>query len=209
MIHRQQKFRDSHRGIVLVSSLLLLLVVTIMALAMYRSFGIQERIAGNTREKQRALQAAIGTEQFAENWLENSSNASAAVNAGIPSVADTQCANNVFVDANLGTGQTAGQICLNTMASLNILPTFLPWTSAVRYTPTNMNLTAATATTAMPDVYAGRPGFYITDLGPPAGGGQGELYKVDAYGYGTSANTIAVVESTVSITCIVCNPGAL
>ncbi len=32
---------------------LLLVVVTIIALSMFRSFGIQEKIAGNMREKQR------------------------------------------------------------------------------------------------------------------------------------------------------------
>ena len=55
----------------LVSSLLLLLVVTIVALSMFRSFGIQEKIAGNMREKQRALQAAVTAQQFAEVWLAN------------------------------------------------------------------------------------------------------------------------------------------
>ena len=34
------------RGFVMVSSLLLLLVVTIIAVGMFRSFGIQEKIAG-------------------------------------------------------------------------------------------------------------------------------------------------------------------
>ena len=65
-IHRAQ------RGMVLVSSLLLLIVVTIIALSMFRSFGMQEKIAGNMREKQRALSAAVSAQQFAENWLMNS-----------------------------------------------------------------------------------------------------------------------------------------
>ena len=56
---------------VLVSSLLLLIVVTIIALSMFRSFGIQEKIAGNMREKQRALQAAVSAEVYAEVWLQS------------------------------------------------------------------------------------------------------------------------------------------
>ena len=67
--------RRLQRGVVLVTSLLLLVVVTIIALSMFRSFGIQEKIAGNMREKQRALQAAISAEQNAENWLSNNGNA--------------------------------------------------------------------------------------------------------------------------------------
>jgi len=38
-------------GVALISSLLLLLIITILALSMFRSFGTQERIAGNLREK--------------------------------------------------------------------------------------------------------------------------------------------------------------
>jgi Tfp pilus assembly protein PilX len=43
----------------------------------------------------------------------------------------------------------------------------------------------------------------------PLASANGEVYKVDAYSFGTSANTAAVVESTFAITCIVCNPGGL
>ena len=42
------------RGMVLVTSLLLLVVVTLLAVSMFRSFGLDEKIAGNLREKQRA-----------------------------------------------------------------------------------------------------------------------------------------------------------
>jgi len=57
------------RGMVLVTALLMLIVVTILALAMFRSFGLDEKIAGNLREKQRALSAAETAEQYAEYWL--------------------------------------------------------------------------------------------------------------------------------------------
>ena len=44
--------RDSReRGMALISAILLLLVLTILSVGMFRSFGLQERIAGNTREK--------------------------------------------------------------------------------------------------------------------------------------------------------------
>ena len=43
----------SERGIALVSSMLLLLIITILALSMFRSLGTQEKIAGNVREKDR------------------------------------------------------------------------------------------------------------------------------------------------------------
>jgi type IV pilus assembly protein PilX len=192
-------------GFVLVSSLLLLLIVTIMALSIFRSFGVQEKIAGNTRDKQRALQAAMSTQQFAETWLVNTSNAPAAVNAGLPPTADITCSS--LVDANTG----GGQLCINSLLSANTTLTSVatvPWSVGVQYTPPNMNYTGSTGNTSSNDVYYARPEFYITDLGPLATN-NGEAYKVDAYSYGTSPTTAAVVESTFAIICIVCNVGAL
>jgi type IV pilus assembly protein PilX len=195
--------RSDQRGIVLVSSLLLLLVVTIMALSMFRSFGIQEKIAGNVREKQRAIQAAVSTEQYAEWWLSNKSNAPVAVSAYSAASADVSCI--AVVDANMG----AGQICNNTLASNGISPTRVPWAIGVAYTPSGMGTLAAPCTTGClsSDAYFDRPRFYIADVG--SYGRSGELYQVDAYSYGLSASTISVVESTVAVSCLVCNPGAL
>jgi len=68
---RHLNTRTRQRGLVLVSSLLLLLVVTMLALAMFRSMGLAEKISGNVREKQRALHAAVVAEQYAEWWLSN------------------------------------------------------------------------------------------------------------------------------------------
>ena len=65
-------------GMVLVTALLMLIVVTIIALAMFRSFGVDEKIAGNLREKQRAVSAAETAEQYAEYWLANGGNANGA-----------------------------------------------------------------------------------------------------------------------------------
>jgi len=188
---------------VLISSLLLLLVVTIMALSTFRSFGMQERIAGNVREKQRALQVADSTQQYAEWWLANLSNAPWAVNnQNAPSV-DVVCT-NVLLDANLG----AGQICNNPLAQLTGVNA-ASWPTAgtnvgVMYTPPGVNVTAP----AQPNYYPNRPRFYIADLGPLPNG-FGEVYQVDAYGYGLTSNAIAVVESTVAITVQVKNPGGL
>jgi type IV pilus assembly protein PilX len=94
--------RVAQRGIALISALLLLLVVTIMALAMFRSYGVQEMISGNVREKQRALQAAETAQAFAEFWLSQPGNIAAG---------DIVC--NSKVNANLN----QGQICSNILAT--------------------------------------------------------------------------------------------
>ena len=195
--------RSNQLGVVLITSLLLLLVVTIMAVSMFRSFGIQEKIAGNVREKQRATQAAASTLQYAEWWLGSQSNAP---------VADVACVG--LVSANAG----QGQICNNTLASNGISAASVPWTVpgaggapiGVSYLPTGMGANGALCTgnnCLSADVYYDVPRFYIADMG--SYGRSGELYQVDAYSYGLSADTIAVVESTVAVSCLVCNPGAL
>ena len=43
--------------------------LTMLAVSMFRSYGVEERIAGNTRDKQRARSAAISAQQFAETFL--------------------------------------------------------------------------------------------------------------------------------------------
>jgi len=163
---------------------LLLLVVTIVALSMFRSFGIQEKIAGNMREKQRALQAAVTAQQFAEVWLSG--------NAG--STPSGPCSS--LMNGNSG----QGQICSNQLPI--VLPSFttsLPWQIGVTYTPPGM-LTPSTTTTAnsiLNPLYFSAPTFYISDLGASKDGNTpGEVYQIDAVGYGGNSNTVAVVEST-------------
>ncbi len=172
------------RGVVLMTSLLLLVVVTILALAMFRSFGLQERIAGNTRERQRALHAAEGAQTYAEWWLSNNATSPAAV-----------C--NTLLSANL----SQGQICSNKLSDTVASVVNVPWTSGgapvgVTYNPGNaMNVTTPPAQ----DTYYDVPRFYIGDLGVSADG-RGEIYQVTAAGYGATANTVAVVESTLIVT---------
>jgi type IV pilus assembly protein PilX len=163
------------RGMALVSGMLLLVVLTILALSMFRSFGTQQKIAGNVREKQRATSAAISAQQFAEFWL--SSNTP-------PPAGDC---------SGMGLSSVA-VVCANS-------PNFssVPWTlgtTPVGVTFTNFNSMASVSTT-MPTqgTYFSTPMFYVTDLGQSAGG-PGEVYQIDATGWGGTPDTIAVVEST-------------
>ncbi|MFZ1099744.1 MAG: PilX N-terminal domain-containing pilus assembly protein [Steroidobacteraceae bacterium] len=193
---RHRRGPHAARGIALVTSLLLLLIITLLALSMFRSFGIQGRIAGNTREKQRALLAAEAAQQYAEFWL----------SAGLGSTtSDTVCSTtaNNLLNANLG----QGQICSNALASV----TTVPWSVGgqqvgVQYNP-GLALTIEAAGAAVGS-YAQIPVFYIADLGTSATDTGSEVYQIDAVGYGGNANTVAVVESTYEVgsgvTCKTC-----
>jgi type IV pilus assembly protein PilX len=191
MILHSHRARFAQRGVVLVASLLLLIVVTIIALSMFRSFGIQEKIAGNMREKQRALLAAESAQVYAEWWLSTNGTAISA-----------NC--TTMLNANIG----QGQICANqiTDPALAIDVTSPPYRIGgqpvgVWYLP---NLTMAisgttsfSAANVLNPTYYDKPAFYISDMGKSADATYpGEVYQVDAYGYGGSINTVAVVEST-------------
>lgn len=183
----------TERGFVMVSSLLLLLVVTIIAISMFRSFGIEERIAGNMREKHRALQAAESAQQYAEWWLTSGDNANQTFNC------------NVLQNANLN----QGQVCLNTLQTSVADVTAVPWQIGgvdvgVDYTPPTMNVAAVSAF----GTYIQQPRFYISLLGASATG-QGNVYQINAVGYGGTANAVAVVESTYLVAAGVKDLGAL
>ena len=118
MITLRQRARA--RGMILVTALLMLVVVTILALAMFRSFGLDEKIAGNLREKQRALSAAETAEQYAEYWLTGGGGS----------------ANAPLINCTTPAPASAPTICTNPIASA----TQLPWLAGgnlvgVPYTP--------------------------------------------------------------------------
>ena len=76
--------RAPQRGMALIASLLLLVVITILGIAMFRSFGLQEIVAGNTREKTKALQASESAEQYAEWWLTENGAVNATADSPVP-----------------------------------------------------------------------------------------------------------------------------
>jgi type IV pilus assembly protein PilX len=174
----------AQRGLVLVTSLLLLVVVTILAIAMFRSFGLDERIAGNVREKQRALNAAETAEQFAETWLSQGNGSSA-------------IACTVFVSS------TVGQVCTNTLQAQGINPVTLPWPQGVNYlptTPTTMVTTGVGNSIGGQGTYYTNPAFYIGFLNTAiVNGVSTTIYQIDAVGYGGSGNAAAVVEATYQV----------
>jgi len=69
----------------------------------------------------------------------------------------------------------------------------------VTFIPPGMSIgsTTTTANTLLNPSYASAPTFYISDLGASDDGSTpGEVYQIDAAGYGGNSNTVAVVEST-------------
>lgn len=186
--------RSRQGGLVLISSLLLLLIITIIAVSMFRSFGVQEKIAGNFREKERATHAAEEAQEYAEWWLTSS------YDTGVTAVC------NSVIDAN--TQVSSVQVCSNA------LPKYVagsvatvPWKIngvevGVTYTPPGMIVSA----TPSAGTYAQPPSFYISYLGVCKDNLQASCYQIDAVGYGGTDQAVSVVESTYEVSSGVRSP---
>jgi type IV pilus assembly protein PilX len=172
---------STDRGFVMITGLLFLIVITLLSLAMFRSFGLQERIAGNTRDKQRAFEAAQNALQYGEWWLAQGSAAGTLAGTG------TACTG--VVDGNT---VSAMRVCSDPVATTASLP-------AVRTDYRPPGITIGSGGTTGDDVnYATKPALYISYLGM-APVGQAVLYQVTGFGFGGNPDTMSVVQSTYQI----------
>lgn len=172
--------RPGQSGIALVTCMLILVMLTLLAIAMFRGYGLQQKIAGNTREKERAFQAAESALQYGEYWL---------------------------LQGTAGTGSTCtGAIAIRSDADMRVCTNPLQnpadpdnWAAASYYNPPAMKVNAgggiATDGNGNLDInYAKTPALYISYLGM-APDGERRLYLVTGAGYGGSSGTTSVVQS--------------
>lgn len=170
--------RDS-KGFILVIGMLFLVVLTLLSITMFRSFGSLERSSANTRDKQRAFQVAEAALKYGEWWL---TQANRGQGAGV------SCSD--FVDANTVTNM---RVCPTALAE----PDKVPWPGGMYYIPPGLAFAAGGGTTAGGDInYSARPALHIAYLGM---NGASQLYQVTAVGYGGSSTTISVVQSVLEL----------
>jgi type IV pilus assembly protein PilX len=174
--------RRRQAGYVLITTLMVLVMLTLLALAMYRGFGVQEKMAGATRDKERAFQVAQNTLAYGEWLLLN----------GTPATG-VACSGSSVV-SSLATMR----VC-NTALSNPIDPD--NWSAAQTYTPPSITVAAGGGTystsTGLEINYAKTPKLYMSYLGLSPDGKQ-YLYAVTAAAYGGAGSTVAVVKSVYS-----------
>lgn len=185
-------------GMVLITTLLLLVIVTLLALSMFRGMGLETRIAGNTLEKQRALQAATSAQQYAEQWLVTNVTPFSAVD----------CSSNPAITT------TTPTVCSNILSTSVSSVSSVPWTIGATqvgypYNPTNGSGQPdfQLSSTGGVDTFQAAPVFYISQLGQDATYSNGIDYRIDAWSYAGAQSTVAVVESTYRIRFISKAPG--
>jgi type IV pilus assembly protein PilX len=162
----------------LISALLLLLVTTALGIAMFRSFGLLEHIAGNTREKQRALHAAESARTYAEWWLSG--------NQGLNATTGKVCGGGIV---------NVPMICSNAITN----STTYPWAAAVSYTPPGL----PTGNLGAVGNYAAAPMLYISYLSNVyktfPSGTQTYYYQIDAAGSAGTTSSAVVTESVYAV----------
>ena len=177
-------------GFILIVGLFFMVILTLLSIAMFRSFGLQERIAGNTRDKQRSFEAAQSALQYGEWWLGQGNGGTGINCTGV-------------VNGNV---LTSMRVCSNPLT----IPTNLPWLIRTDYQPPQMTVAAGGGLAALGgDInYQAMPGLYVSYLGITPNG-LAQLYQVTAFGYGGNANTAAIVQSTYQIKSAVKDLGGL
>jgi type IV pilus assembly protein PilX len=192
MHHRTAKPR-AVGGFILVSGLIFLVVVTLLSLSILRSQNTQESIAGNTRDKQRAYEAAQSALHYGEWWLSRASER----------LPQSGCSNAVVNGNDLD-----NMVICAAAPGADVLA--LPWPYRIEYRPPGLTKSSAGGLALSGDInYQDTPGLYIQSLGTgkSSGTGQPDLYLITAYGYGGNPDTVAVVQSTYQITSSVLNGG--
>jgi type IV pilus assembly protein PilX len=168
-------------GVALIASLIIMLMMTIIALSAMRGSGTFEKMAGNTREKQRSLQVAQDSLVYGEWWLSQTTNATAVANP-------VACSTTVTF--------ATMQVCNSPLSGV-------PATTLAMYSKfkpsTSMTVAAGGGTATSGDInYASNPGIYIAVMPGKYSGQSVPLYQVTAIGYGgvSGANgTVSIVQS--------------
>ncbi|MGS0741686.1 pilus assembly PilX family protein [Glaciimonas sp. GG7] len=171
-------------GFALVTALLILVMLTLLAISMFRGYGLLEKIAGNVREKERAYESAQNALQYGEWWL----------GQGTPGIGVT-CSTTGTV-TSVANMQACSNLLTNQTDPAN-------WVGSLLYTPPAMIVAAgggtATDGNANLDInYAATPRLYVAYIGL-APSGQQALYTVTAAGFGGSTNSVSVVQSVVAV----------
>jgi Tfp pilus assembly protein PilX len=166
---------------------------------MFRSNGVQELIAGNIREKQRAAQTAEGAELYAEMWLATGGNSA--------TISDCSSFTTVVPWPN------PPYACNKSLAATigSTTPVYnVPWKIGgagseigFEYFPGAPAGTGDLTVQATPaaNSYKQVPRFFIGEV---ANLGYQVLYRIDAWNYASTTDTVSVVESNYLVTCTAC-----
>lgn len=179
LAHRHQS------GVALIASLIILVLMTLVAVSVFRNNILAEKITADVREKQRALEIANNALAYGEWWLKNQS-------ASNPS-------NLVPVACNTTGGGTTATLRVCTTAAGRTSASIANFQMYDGYRP-GINIQTGGGVVSNGDVYYTQyPGIWISTVGTNYANPGQTLYQVTAVGYGGNSLTQAVVQSLYTI----------
>lgn len=173
-------------GFTLFATLIFLVLLTILGVSMLSGFTQDQQMAGNVREKARALDSAQALLSNAQSWMAVPGNTYAA--SGWITGQDCTSLSAITVSNALN-----NQVVCSTAISN---PTTLPWAGfRMNSTPTGMTI----STTGGVNTYAGNPSYHMQYIGTSSTNPPKAIYKVTATGVGGNSDAVAVVEAVYEI----------
>ena len=145
-----------------------------LAIYMFSSFTQDERMAGNFREKSRAVDVAQSALDAAANTIKQENSTSGSWVTGL----------------NCTTISGTPSICSNTLAN----PKTLPWSASTTYTPSGMSVANSGQNN-----YSSNPNYYIEYLGPTSSAQPTALYRVTATASGGSSTAVTVIQAVYQV----------
>lgn len=169
--------QKEQQGFVLFVVMVFLIIMSLLGISMFGGFIKDQKISGNMREKQRAIEAAQNSLDSVQSWMQSPGNLfEGSWNIGLPCTSSTQTGTTPFV-------------CSNPLLS----PATLPWGSSNTFNlPGGGTVGGAT--------YASNASYYIQYLGTTPKNPPSAIYKVTATAQGGNATAAAVVETVYEVT---------
>ena len=181
-----KKSKLNQGGFTLFASLIFLVLLTILGIAMLSGFTQDQLMAGNVREKARALDSAQTLLNSAQSWMAVPGNTY--VGGGWITGQDCSSLSPITV-SNTSINQV---ICSNAISN----PAALPWADfSMASTPTGMTVSA----TGGVNTYAGNPSYHIQYIGNSSSNPPTAIYKVTATGTGGNGDAVAVVQAVYEV----------
>jgi type IV pilus assembly protein PilX len=170
-----QNTRLKQKGSVLVLSLIMLVILTMLGVSSMSSSSLQEKMAGNFRDRQIAFQAAEAALAFAENYVNSDINsANLGNNDGYYNNGSGPTSNNAFT-STWWTG-TNSKVLGTTINEVRTQP---------RFTIEARDEVGSVSGTSI----------NVTSYGESTGGGIITSFRVTARGTGKSNNTVVILQT--------------
>lgn len=172
-------------GFTLFASLIFLVLLTILGISMMSGFTQDQLMAGNVREKARALDSAQALLNTAQSWMAVPGNTYL---GGWVTGQDCTSLSAITVTSS----STNQVVCSNAISS----PTTLPWAGfKMNATPTAMTVSSTGGT----NTYAGNPSYHMQYIGTTTSTLPTAIYTVTATGTGGNADAVAVVQAVYQV----------